>query len=318
MGLLTTTFGWFPKPVALRRARWQHAEGEIDEAALRAVEQEATAAVMRAQEEAGLDLLVDGQMDRGDMVSHFMERLEGAEQGGLVRCFGNRYYRRPRIVGDLLRTGPVTVDAWKSADGRVDGTVKAILTGPYTLMHWSFDEHYPNREKCCEALAEAVGAEAEDLVSAGATEIEIAEPAIGSRPEEIDLATEAVRRVAGRIHGRARTWIHVAHGNLASVIGPILSMPVDGIELQLSDADAGMLDAIEGLPREKVLAAGVIDVLDPTVEEASTVRARAEAVLEKIGADRLWLAPDAGMHALDEGAVRGKLASLVQAAKTLA
>ena len=99
MGLKTTTVGWFPKPLDLRRARWRFAEGEIDEAELHTAEARATRGALKLQEELGLDLPVDGQMDRGDAVTFFAEQLEGMEPAGLVRCFGNRYYRKPVITG---------------------------------------------------------------------------------------------------------------------------------------------------------------------------------------------------------------------------
>ena len=103
MGLRTTTVGWFPKPVGLRRARWRFAEGEIDEAKLREVEAEATRNALALQDELGFDLLVEGQMDRSDSVTFFAERLQGMEPAGLVRCFGNRYYVIRAIGTDKLR-----------------------------------------------------------------------------------------------------------------------------------------------------------------------------------------------------------------------
>ena len=158
MGLLTSTVGSFPKPAELRRARRQFADEEIEAPALREVEERAVRAVLALQEEIGIDLLVDGEMDRGDMTTFFAERLEGMEVSGLVRSYGNRYYRKPVIVGEVRRTAPMTVERWRFAQGATTKPVKAILTGPYTLMDWSFDEHYPSREACCMALAESVRA----------------------------------------------------------------------------------------------------------------------------------------------------------------
>jgi len=153
---------------------------------------------LKLQDELGIDLVVEGQMDRSDTVTFFAERLEGMELAGLVRCFGNRYYRKPRIVGAVTRERPITVESWKAVAQAASKPVKAILTGPYTLMDWSFDEHYGSREKCCMALADVVRAEAQDLVAAGAEEIEIDEQAIAAvlvdeSPASFDFGDEQLR-----------------------------------------------------------------------------------------------------------------------------
>jgi len=317
MGLLTTTAGWFPKPATLRRARWQLAEGEIEAPALRKVELDATRAALQLQEKIGIDLPTDGQMDRGDMVTSFAERLDGVEEGGLVRCFGNRYYRKPRVVGEIARGGPITLENWKAATEMASGPVKAILTGPYTLMDWSFDESYGSREKCCLAFAGAVRAEAIDLAAAGAKEIEIDEPAISARPDEMDLAAQALGQVTEPLQGKARTWTHLAYGDFVPVIDRILNLPVDGILLEMANSDYELLEAIGDLPEGKLFGAGVVDVLSAEVESAATVRGRVERLLEKLPADRLWLLPDAGLRTLTDETARAKLEVLVEAAAAL-
>ena len=161
MGLLTSTVGSFPKSAELLRARRAHAEGDLADAALQEQEQKALRETLALQAELGLDLLVGGDMDRDDLVSYFAERIDGMEIAGLVRVHGNRYVRKPRIVGDVARRGPISVGGWKTALGTAaTRPVKAILTGPYTLMDRSFDEHYPSREACTLALAEVVRLEA--------------------------------------------------------------------------------------------------------------------------------------------------------------
>jgi 5-methyltetrahydropteroyltriglutamate--homocysteine methyltransferase len=319
VGLLTTTLGWFPKPVELRRARWRFAEGEIDEGELRAVEERATAEVLRAQEEIGIDLPTDGQMDRGDMMASFAECVDGMEPGGLVRVFENRYYRRPRIVGDVGRRGPITVERWKAAARVASRPLKAIVTGPYTLMDWSFDEHYGSRERCCLALAEVVRGEVADLVAAGAGEIEIDEPAIGVRPGEMGLVAEALGRAvagAGRA-GKVRTWTQVCYGDLGPVIDAVLALPVDGILFEAANSGGAVLRLLERVPEDKVVGIGVIDVLSPEVEGQDVVRERAQRALERIPRERLWLCPDAGLRTLAPETARRKLATLVSAARSL-
>ncbi len=314
MGLRTTTVGWFPKPVDLRRARWRFAEGQTDEAKLREAEAEATRNALKLQDELGIDLPVDGQMDRSDTVTFFAERLEGMEPAGLVRCFGNRYYRKPRIVDEVTRERPITVESWKAVAQAASKPVKAILTGPYTLMDWSFDEHYGSREKCCMALADVVRAEAEDLVAAGAREIEIDEQAISTRPEEMPLVLQALERVTEPLRGKARTWTHICYGELLPVIDQVVSLPVDGLLLELSHAEDALIERLADLPQGTQLGAGVIDVYSSDVESDATVQARVQRMLDKVPADRLWLMPDSGLRALSEDVAKAKLQVLVGAA----
>lgn len=314
MSVRTTTAGWFPQPAALRRARWQFAEGEIDEAGLRAVEVQATRETLKLQEQLGLDLLVAGQLERSDMVTYFGERLGGMELGGFVRCFGNRYYRRPRIVGEVAREGAITVDHWKTAAGMTSKPLRAIVTGPYTLMDWSFDERYGSREACCTALAEVIRQEVVELAEAGATEIEIAEPAIGARPEELPLAAKALDSVAADVRGRARVWTRIAYGQLRPVIDPILKLPADVLALEMTNSEFELLNALGDLPEDKQLGVGVVDVLDPEVETVEVIRRRIERVVERVPAERLWVMPDAGLRTLDATTVEAKLRNLVEAA----
>src|SRR5262245_39937645 len=209
MTLLTSTVGSFPKPKELVRARRLFAEGEIDAAALEEAGDKATREVLALQESLGLDLLVDGEMDRGDMTTFFAERLEGMEVSGLVRSYGNRYYRKPVIVGDVSRGGPMTIERVRFATGGAKKPVKGCLNGAYRMMDWSFDEHYPSREAAAMAMPEVVRQEVEDLARAGATDIQIDEPAVSARPEEIGLAAKALDRVTSGVRGKARTWAHI-------------------------------------------------------------------------------------------------------------
>jgi 5-methyltetrahydropteroyltriglutamate--homocysteine methyltransferase len=314
MGLLTTTTGWFPKPVAVRRARWRFTEEEIGVAELRNAEDAALRDVLKLQEEIGLDVFVDGQMDRGDMIAHFAGQLAGMESLGLVRVYGNRYYRRPRIVGAVAREEPITVERFRAAHALASKPVKAVVTGPYTLMDWSFDEHYRSREDCCLALAEAIRAEVVDLEAAGALEIQIDEPAISARPEEMALAAEALQRVTSALSGSARTWVHLGCGDLLPVMSQVVKLEVDGLSLEMANSGYETLEMLADLPADKLLAAGVIDVLDPAVENVDVVRARIDRILDVVPAERLRLTPDGGLRTLTASVVRAKLESMVAAA----
>jgi 5-methyltetrahydropteroyltriglutamate--homocysteine methyltransferase len=314
MGLLTTTIGSFPKPRELRLARWKFAEEEIDGSALREAEDRATREVVRMQESLGLDLLVDGEMDRSDLLGFFAERIEGMELAGLVRCWGNRYYRKPMIEDAVSRGGPLIVDRWTAAQALTERPLKAVLTGPYTLMHWSFDDHYGSRGDCCRALAAVLRDEVRDLVAAGAREIQIDEPALGSRPEEMELACEALTTLTEPARGESRLWLHVCYGDPRPLVAALPALPVDGLLLEMANSGHAPADVLAGFPEDRLLGAGVIDVVSEVVEEATDLRRLVEEVLRVVPLERLSLAPDAGLRGLSEVGARAKLERLVEVA----
>src|SRR5687767_1126016 len=142
--LKTTSVGSFPKSEELKAARAKVRRRQMDPAQLKGIEKKETAEWIRLQEEIGIDILVDGEFYRGDMATYFAEYLEGFRISSLVRSYGNRYYRKPIAVGAIKWKGPITVEWYKYAQSLTRKPVKGMLTGPYTMMDWSFDEHYPN------------------------------------------------------------------------------------------------------------------------------------------------------------------------------
>ena len=146
-GLLTTAVGSYPKPDYINRARNRVARGDMDASELRELERKATAHWIQAQQELGMDVLVDGEMYRGDMVTYFSENMEGFKISGLVRSYGNRYYRKPIAVGPVGRGKSISVEWWQYAQSLTDKPVKGMLTGPYTMADWSFNEYYATFEE---------------------------------------------------------------------------------------------------------------------------------------------------------------------------
>src|SRR5579884_3213202 len=191
--LPTTSVGSFPNPDYLVKARADFNQGKIRAVDLEEAEKQAIEFWTGKQEELGVDVLVDGEMYRGDMVAYFADQLSGFEQGGLVRSYGNRYYHKPIIVGEVKWKGPITVKWWRYAQGLTSKPVKGIVTGAYTLMDWSFNEFYATRRHACLALAKEVRKEVEALIRAGCKVIQIDEPAISARPDELPLAIEAMQ-----------------------------------------------------------------------------------------------------------------------------
>ena len=154
--LPTTSVGSFPKLPYLIEARQKFSEGRMGAEELRKLEEKATREWIAIQEEIGLDVLVDGEMYRGDMSTYFAENLDGFKIGGLVRSFGNRYYRKPVVVEEVRWRGPITVDWWRFAQGLTNKPLKGMITGPYTMMDWSFNEYYPSRRDACLDIARAL------------------------------------------------------------------------------------------------------------------------------------------------------------------
>lgn len=316
MALLISSIGSFPKPPALQEARRRFSEGEIDAAALREVEDEATRRVLGFQDELAVDLLVDGEMDRADPITTFAERLAGVEIDGWVRVYGDRYMRRPKITGPLARTATTVCERWRFARDVARGAVKAVVPGPYSLMDGSFDHHYGSRREVCLAFADIVREEAAELAAAGATEIQIDEPSAGARPEEIPMMGEALRRVAEPLRGRARVWVYLGYPDLAATGAQLAKLPVHGLLVAGAHCDYEGLTALtNALPDDRFAGIGVIDVVDSRVETEPEVRRRLDMLATLIPPDRLWAVPDGGFRALQSDVVRQKLAVLVAAAR---
>ena len=304
-GLWTTTVGSFPKPPHLERARNRFARGEISEAELRQLEREATIEVIRSQEEIGLDILVDGELYRGDMTTYFAELMDGFEISNPVRSYGNRYYRKPVATGRVRRTRPWTVDWWKFAQSQTKKPVKGMLTGPYTMMDWSFNEHYPSREALAMDLAEAIREEAMALAEAGAKFIQVDEPAISVRPEELKLAVKALGRAVEGV--KAKTITHICYGDFDVIYPALLDLPVDMIDLEMANSRYDLLDRFRQHRFTKEIGYGVLDVHSHRIETKEEIK--------QVPASRLFVNPDCGLKTRTVEEAKEKLAVMVAAVR---
>jgi 5-methyltetrahydropteroyltriglutamate--homocysteine methyltransferase len=291
--LLTTTVGSFGKPDYLQKARNANARGKLGDSELTELERKATEEWIRRQERLDIDILVDGEMYRGDMVAYFAERLEGFRLGGLVRSYGNRYYHKPIIASKVARPKPMTVDWFRFSQSLTDRPVKGMLTGPYTMLDWSYNEAYKTRRDAALALAEVVRQEAEDLEAAGAKYIQIDEPAIHARPEEIEIAIEAMGVVTQNL--KAKTVSHICYGDFAAIYPKVLELPVDQLDLAMANYGYRWLDLFDKDPFTKELAIGIVDVHQ---HETETVAVAAEGIrkgLRYVSKERLLPHPDCGL-----------------------
>lgn len=292
-GLLTTSVGSLPKPDYLVAARSKHARGQLSRAELDELSRRATQEWIQFQEEIGIDILVDGEMYRGDMVAYFAENLEGMGISGLVRSYGNRYYKKPIATGPVRRPRPITVGWWEFAQGLTDRPVKGMLTGPYTIADWSFDDHYGSRRDFVLALAEVVRQEAVDLERAGARYIQIDEPAVSTRLDELDLAIEAMGIVTAGL--RAHTITHMCYGRFDLVYPRLLDIPVDQIDLELANSDNALLEKFRDHPFTKAIGFGVVDVHTHVVEGVDEVKANIRRALDYLRPEQVFVDPDCGL-----------------------
>jgi len=292
--LLTTSVGSLPKPEYLTRARRQARKGELSASDLRALEERATREWIAVQEELGVDIIVDGEQYRGDMVAYFAESFSGFKESALVRSYGNRYYRKPIIVGPVrCSKTSVTVAWWTFAQSLTARPVKGMLTGPYTIMDWSFNEHYPSRRAATLAIAEVIRQEAKDLERAGAQYIQVDEPAVSTRPEEMDLAIEALGLVTKGL--KAKTITHICYGDFEAIGPKLRRLPVDQIDLEFANRNFELLDFFKGKRFPKAIGLGVVDVHSHRVESVEETAENLRKALKVFSPEQVYVDPDCGL-----------------------
>jgi 5-methyltetrahydropteroyltriglutamate--homocysteine methyltransferase len=300
-----------PKPDYITKARSRFARKEIDREELRELERKATKEWIEFQDSIGTDLVVDGEQYRGDMVAFFAEEMPGLEIGGLVRSYGNRYYRKPIATGPVGRDHPLTVDWWEYAQSLTSAPVKGMLTGPYTICDWSFNEHYATRRDFVLDLAKAIRDEALDLERAGARYIQIDEPAASTRMDELDLVIEAMAIVTEPLS--AHTITHICYGDFHNAYPKMLDIPVDQIDLEFANSDYALLDDFADHPFTKFIGYGVSDVHSHGIETPEEMAEGIRRALKLVPADRIFVDPDCGLKTRTVDEAKAKLTNIKKA-----
>lgn len=312
--LPVTAVGSFPKGEKLTKARTRFARGEIDRAVLRALEEEATAMWMGFQNEIGVDVPVDGEMYRGDMVAFFADEMDGFEPGGLVRSYGNRFYPKPIITKEVRWRGPMTVDWWRFAQSLTDRPVKGMFTGAYTVMDWSFNEHYPDRRTTALALARELRKEVGALIEAGCKIIQVDEPALSVRAGEVDIAVEAMR-----ITTEGLDCYFISHcleyGYPETVFPDVLALPVDNFDMEFANSDFKFLRQLHEEGFDKDLSLGVVDVHTHVVESPEDVEARIRNAISVLPAESIWVDPDCGLKTRTISEAQAKMRAIAEGAQ---
>lgn len=313
--LPTTSVGSFAKPPYLLKARTDRKKERISEKDLFDLENQATKEWFDFQESIGIDVLVDGEMYRGDMVAYFAEIIPGFDPGGLVRSYGNRYYYKPIIKGKLRYPGPITIKWWERSQAMTKKPVKGMLTGPYTIMDWSFNEYYPDRATASMALAELIRDEVANLIKAGCKIIQIDEPAVSVRPEELKIARDALAIVT---EGQDAYFItHICYGAFEKIYPAMLELPVHNFDLEMSNSDLDMLEFFARYPFTKDITFGVVDVHSHVIEDVELIRSRIDQALKYLPLESVWIDPDCGLKTRTVEESKAKLANIQKAVEAI-
>ena len=310
-GLWTTSVGSMPKPDYILSARSKYARKEISRDELKELEKKATREWIEFQESVDTDLIVDGEMYRGDMVAFFAEELPGLEIGGLVRSYGNRFYRKPIATGPIGRERPVTVEWWEYSQSLTDKPVKGMLTGPYTICDWSFNEYYDSRRDFVLDLAKVIRDEALDLERAGAKYIQIDEPAASTRMDELDLVIEAMQIVTEPLS--AHTITHICYGDFHHAYPKMLDIPVDQIDLEFANSEYGLLEDFSDHAFTKFIGLGISDVHTHEIEPVDEMVQGIRQTLKHIPPERIFVDPDCGLKTRTVEEAKEKLSNIKKA-----
>ncbi len=328
--LPTTTIGSFPQTSDLRKARRQLRDGQLSEAEYdRAVEQ-ATREVIRLQEELGLDVLVHGEFERGDMVEYFAERLRGFAftQHGWVQSYGSRYVRPPLLYGDVSRPEPMTVRWATFAQSLTRKPVKGMLTGPITLLNWSFVRDDQPRAETCRQLALAVRDEVADLQAAGLRVIQVDEPALREGlplrrerwPEYLTWAVDCFRLAVGVARPETQIQTHMCYSdfNDAAIFDSLEAMDADVLLIEFSRSAEGLLDVFRRRGYSRDIGPGVYDVHSPAVPDVAEMIRRLRSILSTLDPGQVWVNPDCGLKTRGWAEVIPSLRNMVAAARQVA
>jgi len=325
--LPTTTIGSFPQTKEIRTARKRYRLGEIDREKYRQAMREYIEFAVQRQEEAGLDVLVHGEPERNDMVEYFASRLEGFcfTEKGWVQSYGSRCVKPPIIFGDIARPRPMTV-YWSSfAQSLTQKPMKAMLTGPVTILCWSFVRDDQPRQDTCWQLALAIRDEVRDLERAGMKIIQIDEPALREglplreqdRQQYLDWAVSAFRLATSGAAPETQIHTHMCYCEFNEIIDSIAALDADVISMEASRSKMALLEAFGSFRYPNDIGPGIIDIHSPRIPDADELANLLRLALKTIPAQQLWVNPDCGLKTRTWPEVEAMLRNMVTAVRRL-
>lgn len=323
----TTTIGSFPQTADIRQTRSKFRKGELEVQTYKNQMREEIAHCIREQEALGLDVLVHGEAERNDMVEYFGEQLEGYafSQFGWVQSYGSRCVKPPILFGDISRPRAMTVEWTAYAQSLTDKALKGMLTGPVTILNWSFVRDDQPRRETCYQLALAIREEVLDLEKAGVRIIQIDEAALreglplrqSQWSDYLRWAIDSFRIAANGVGDATQIHTHMCYSEFNDIIAAIADMDADVITIETSRSDMELLDAFDNFNYPNEIGPGVYDIHSPNIPSEEHIVQLVQKAAEKIPAQRLWVNPDCGLKTRHWDEVLPALKNLVAAAKRL-
>ncbi|MDE2517671.1 MAG: 5-methyltetrahydropteroyltriglutamate--homocysteine S-methyltransferase [Rhodospirillales bacterium] len=324
----TTTIGSFPQTTEIRRLRAAHGRGEIDAAAYDRAMAGWIDDAIAWQEELGIDVLVHGEFERNDMVQYFADALDGfaITRHGWVQSYGSRCVAPPIIWGDVARPAAMTLRWTRHAQSRTARPVKGMLTGPVTMLNWSFVRSDIPRETVCRQIALALREEVRDLALSGIAVIQVDEPALreglplrrAGWAAYLDWAVRCFRLATAGVGDDTAIHTHMCYSEFADIMDAIAALDADAISIETARGRMALLDAFRGAdayPAE--IGPGVWDIHSPRVPDAAEMAALLRRARSRLADWQIWVNPDCGLKTRNWAEVRPALAAMVEAARTL-
>ncbi|MFQ6328062.1 5-methyltetrahydropteroyltriglutamate--homocysteine S-methyltransferase [Nocardia sp. CWNU-33] len=322
--LPTTTIGSYPQTSAIRLARAALRTGEIDQAEYVRRMQAEIADVIALQEKLGLDVLVHGEPERNDMVQYFAEQLDGfaATEAGWVQSYGTRCVRPPILYGDVARRAPMTVDWITYAQSLTDKPLKGMLTGPVTILAWSFVRDDQPLADSARQVALAIRDETVDLQSADIRIVQVDEPALREllplravdQPAYLDWSVQAFRLATSGVSDSTQIHTHLCYSEFGEVIDAIAGLDADVTSIEAARSHMEVLDDLNAAGFDLGVGPGVYDIHSPRVPSVDEITAALRAALKAVPAERLWVNPDCGLKTRGPVEVEASLRNMVAAA----
>ncbi len=323
----TTTIGSFPQTKDIRKLRRQLKRDEITQKAYDEAIQDATKKAIEWQEDIGLDVLVHGEFERNDMVEYFGEQLEGYvfTEFGWVQSFGTRCVKPPIIYGDVDRKEPMTVDWIQYAQSLTDKPVKGMLTGPVTMLQWSFVRDDQPKSETAYQIALSIRDEVKDLENAGIKAIQIDEPALREglplRHEDwsayLNWAVNAFRLASTVVNDKTQIHTHMCYAEFNDIIESIANLDADVITIETSRSQMELLNAFVAYQYPNEIGPGVYDIHSPRIPTKEEMQELIEKAYNVLPAENLWINPDCGLKTRDWEETEAALKNMVEAARGL-
>ncbi|QSR36771.1 5-methyltetrahydropteroyltriglutamate--homocysteine S-methyltransferase [Marinobacterium iners] len=323
----TTTIGSFPQTQEIRQARLAFRKGELDAGDYTVRMQQEIKFAVKQQEALGLDVLVHGEAERNDMVEYFGEQLDGYafSQFGWVQSYGSRCVKPPILFGDISRPKAMTVEWIKYAQSLTDKKMKGMLTGPVTILNWSFVRDDQPRSLSCYQLALAIREEVQDLERAGIDIIQIDEAALreglplrrSQWAEYLNWAVESFRISANGVSDSTQIHTHMCYSEFNDIIEAIAHMDADVITIETSRSDMELLDVFDEFHYPNEIGPGVYDIHSPNIPSVEQMVKLMRLAAQRIPAERLWVNPDCGLKTRQWSEVIPALQNMVDAARVL-